>query len=339
MKQKTIARIAVPALLVSLCASMLLGAAASYSDAAITASYRNIKLMVDGVYQTPTDADGNIVEPFIYEGTTYLPVRAVSEALGRKVDFDASTNTVLIGETTVASQNTTEYEGKNSDESIDIAYRDVKISVDGTLIDPKDAAGNPVEPFIYNGTTYLPVRAVSQALGKTVEWNAKKNTVQVGLQPVETQYTSTTSCPIGTWQRILVSDAERSYIARVRLTSVYLGEEAADMAYAASYKNRQLAGDRQYLIAKVSVTIEETSDGQPVTVDSSMFRAFSNAKKEYNYDSVVAPSPKFGGSIRPGQTVNGSIAFIIKQSDYSPRIVFGGDADGVGGLWFRATRG
>lgn len=30
----------------------------------------------------------------------------------------------------------------------------------GVKIEPKDATGETVEPFIYNGTTYLPVRAI-----------------------------------------------------------------------------------------------------------------------------------------------------------------------------------
>lgn len=38
------------------------------------------------------------VEPFIYNGTTYLPVRAVAEALGEKVEYDKNSSTVYIGE-------------------------------------------------------------------------------------------------------------------------------------------------------------------------------------------------------------------------------------------------
>lgn len=48
--------------------------------------------------QTPqlTDAAGKPVQPFVYDGTTYVPMRAVSENLGAKVSFDASTNTAHI---------------------------------------------------------------------------------------------------------------------------------------------------------------------------------------------------------------------------------------------------
>lgn len=53
---------------------------------------------------------------------------------------------------------------KNASELIEVGYSDIKIFMDGEEVQPKDANGQPVEPFIYNGTTYLPVRAVGQAI-------------------------------------------------------------------------------------------------------------------------------------------------------------------------------
>lgn len=41
----------------------------------------------------------NAPEAFIYEGTTYLPVRAISEALGLPVKWDGSTRSVYLGKT------------------------------------------------------------------------------------------------------------------------------------------------------------------------------------------------------------------------------------------------
>lgn len=63
----------------------------------ITVFFNDIKLMVDEKVITPKDANGNIVEPFIYNGTTYLPVRALAEALGQDVNWDSNTATVVIG--------------------------------------------------------------------------------------------------------------------------------------------------------------------------------------------------------------------------------------------------
>lgn len=59
--------------------------------------YDNIKIMIDGVEYIPTDVNGNVIEPFIYNGTTYLPVRGIANAFDKDVDWEAQTSTVIIG--------------------------------------------------------------------------------------------------------------------------------------------------------------------------------------------------------------------------------------------------
>lgn len=56
----------------------------------------------------------------------------------------------------------------------------ISLYIDDQKLDPKDANGNPVEPFVLNGTTYLPVRAVSEALGVPVQWEGSTWSVYVG---------------------------------------------------------------------------------------------------------------------------------------------------------------
>jgi hypothetical protein len=63
----------------------------------LNVSYNDIKIVVDGVKITPKDANGKVIEPFISDGTTYMPVRAVAEALGKPVSWDAATQTAYIG--------------------------------------------------------------------------------------------------------------------------------------------------------------------------------------------------------------------------------------------------
>lgn len=64
----------------------------------LEAHYTGISLVVNGVQVTPKDANGKVVDPFIVDGTTYLPVRAVASALGEDVSWEGSTRTVYIGE-------------------------------------------------------------------------------------------------------------------------------------------------------------------------------------------------------------------------------------------------
>ena len=52
--------------------------------------------MLNGKEIVPTDANGNVVEPFTIDGTTYLPVRGIASALGMNVGWDGETNTVSL---------------------------------------------------------------------------------------------------------------------------------------------------------------------------------------------------------------------------------------------------
>ena len=64
----------------------------------------------------------------------------------------------------------------------------VDIYVDGVKMEPTDANGKPVETFVYNGTTYVPLRAVSQYLGKAVSWDGENQRAYIGEKPGEKQY-------------------------------------------------------------------------------------------------------------------------------------------------------
>lgn len=76
----------------------------------------------------------------------------------------------------------------NAKKSIDVTYRDINLVIDEEKITPHDAAGNVVEPFIYNGTTYLPVRAVGEALGKDIDWDNNTSTVHINDKQLKEVY-------------------------------------------------------------------------------------------------------------------------------------------------------
>ncbi len=65
----------------------------------ITASLANdFKFTLNGEAWTPKDADGSTMAPIVYNDRTYLPARAIAEALGITVGWDAETRTVILGE-------------------------------------------------------------------------------------------------------------------------------------------------------------------------------------------------------------------------------------------------
>ena len=76
--------------------AMIGSAYAAYRTQQATLEYSDVKITLNGQTVTPTDANGKTVEPFIIDGTTYLPVRAVSSALGLDVNWDGTTKTVSL---------------------------------------------------------------------------------------------------------------------------------------------------------------------------------------------------------------------------------------------------
>lgn len=77
--------------------SGVLPAVAALLEKQITV-YTGLTLFLEGEEFNPTDANGEPVEVFLYDGTTYLPLRAVSEALGRSVAWDGDNHYVYINE-------------------------------------------------------------------------------------------------------------------------------------------------------------------------------------------------------------------------------------------------
>lgn len=60
-----------------------------------------------------------------------------------------------------------------------LEYDNINVTLDGEVLILTDALGNYVEPFTIEGTTYLPLRAISSALGLSVEWKEESKTVNL----------------------------------------------------------------------------------------------------------------------------------------------------------------
>lgn len=53
-----------------------------------------LKISLDGKEFIAKDANGKVIKPIAYKGSVYLPVRAVAEVAGLKVNYNAATSTV-----------------------------------------------------------------------------------------------------------------------------------------------------------------------------------------------------------------------------------------------------
>lgn len=83
--------------------SMSIGAVAASNLEEIQAYLnKGVSITLHGEKWTPKDSDGSTLYPITYNGSTYLPVRAVAEATGLPVEWKGETQTVALGGKTEA---------------------------------------------------------------------------------------------------------------------------------------------------------------------------------------------------------------------------------------------
>ena len=70
-----------------------------------------IGITLNGATFIPRSANGKQVSVFLYNGTTYVPVRAISEAMGMDVSFNSATRTVVL----TTADRTASQQGASSD--------------------------------------------------------------------------------------------------------------------------------------------------------------------------------------------------------------------------------
>lgn len=141
---------------------------------------QGINLYLNDHVFIPKDALGNEVFPFVCNGTTYLPIRAITSALGAEVGYE--NNTVII----TRKENAKVNPGVEWRKDKTISFTEMKaltgiaIIVDGKPFVPKDVNGNIVPIYVVNGTTYVPLRALCLEFNIPVVWDGLNNRIYLG---------------------------------------------------------------------------------------------------------------------------------------------------------------
>ncbi len=139
---------------------------------------------------------GKTVYPVIYNGSTYLPVRAVSSLMDKDIEWRENLSSIFIGKTFFNPMgkyrmNPEKYHKVVSDSAIEIGL--LKPEQVGLAVRPnfkvlfnfeeqtfRDANGEVVYPLVYAGSTYLPLRAISELMGETIEWDGNLKIIYIG---------------------------------------------------------------------------------------------------------------------------------------------------------------
>jgi len=72
-------------------------AMAASAEKQITVLMGGIRLFVDGVPVETKDSAGNVAEPFIFNGVTYVPAKSIATAMNMPLKWDGKTSSVYLG--------------------------------------------------------------------------------------------------------------------------------------------------------------------------------------------------------------------------------------------------
>ena len=84
---------------------------------------------------------------------------------------------------------------KSRTEMLEVTYDNIKVYKDNVLCELKDANGSTIEPFIANGTTYMPVRGTANLADMQVTWDGNTQSVYLWDEMVPDGTVFLEECP------------------------------------------------------------------------------------------------------------------------------------------------
>lgn len=271
----------------------------------IEAYYAPVQFEFDGSYLTPpSDQQG-----FIYEGSTYVPLRFVAYALDKAVDWNQDTYTVTIRKAGKTEQVTigeykmnrkVEKQSSNPDLSalqptyLDVYFENVKYVFDGVSKQP--AADFP--GMIIEGSLYVPLRFVSESVGRKLEWDPVTYTVKAAAAVEASPKPSTSpspsptpsatpSAPAGSGGTVGGGGGSSKPSQNVLFLEVVLDLEAMERkaqstlnGYKADYAAAETAEEKAAIEAKARAYYDEVE-----SQFNSRVSAYESQLTQYGYDT------------------------------------------------------
>jgi len=192
-----------------------------------------------------------------------------------------------------------------------------------------------------NGKNYVSARDLAEALGATVTWDGATKTVKVASatdsKPTSTGYSYSNPAPMATMQTLTKKDLLQTYSVDTKITQVIRGAEAWTMVQNANMFNSPAPEGYEYLLTKIYLKVNDINDGEQYNLSDYNYTLVSSDGKDYEHSMEVAPEPLLSANLYKGASNEGWAIFTVKTTDLNPKIAFGRDYNGSGGLWFKVN--
>lgn len=206
------------------------------------------------------------------------------------------------------------------------------------FVNGKEFTSDP-PALVVEDRTYLPLRAVGDALGVPVNWNAELGQAEDGTTTAQTDtttYSRSNPAPVNVVQQYTqnISYATDNHTIGIRIMETIRGDKAWEMIKAANMFNDEPQEGYEYVLIKAAVSVLSVQNDNAFNVSEYKFAAFSSNNEEMPTRSTVAPKPRLQGKLYAGGNTEGWFSVLVKKDDPSPKLAYGLDYKGSGGIWF-----
>lgn len=194
--------------------------------------------------------------------------------------------------------------------------------------------------MVINGSTYLPLRAIGNALGVNVNWNEDLHRAEVGNSaPVakENQYSRNNPAPLNTVQEYTKSDnwsETDNYTVAIRILETVRGEKAFEALKEKSIIYPEPDEGYEYVNVKIAYSVISTKSDFSVEPYQTSFTAFTKNNEECPVNYYTSTDPVLTGALYEGGNIEGWITVQVKKDDAEPKLAYGLGYNGTGGIWF-----
>lgn len=173
---------------ISVSAAALPSATTKAANTTVKVQNMNVKMIFDGVSIQPPA--GQYV--FMYNNTTYVPLRFMSYALQKSVAWDAKNVKVTVAqpsssELVMIKEYLMNATNGNSASAVskNLVLNQVKASY--VFNDSTKALPTGQSSFILNGSLYVPLRFLSESVGHNISWDQKTKTITAASKAYQEQ--------------------------------------------------------------------------------------------------------------------------------------------------------
>lgn len=130
--------------------------------------------------------------------------------------------------------------------AIKIEVSPISVLVDGEVFQPKDASGNDVMVFTYNGTTYAPLRELAEAYGLEVGYDGERNIATVSSRPTQPQAPITDTSYAGFERQWTVKEKPVTNYGDEKIFTVTYSGSLSRSEFKAWWKSYDLSTIKEY---------------------------------------------------------------------------------------------